>query len=88
MARSSPARGPTGYEAGLRHARGEREAALLAALDAVHAAFENADQRLLSAAQSMTQDAAHVALLAGELLAGHALEQAPAAPSTRRWAAC
>lgn len=66
-----------GYEAGLRHARGEREAALLAALDAIHAAFETVDERLVSAAQGMTQDAAHVALLAAEMLAGHAVALAP-----------
>ncbi|MBU3078678.1 flagellar assembly protein H [Sphingomonas sp. XMGL2] len=66
-----------GFEAGLRHARGERDAAVLAALDAVHASFDDVDQRLVAAADGMTRDAANVALLIGEALAGHALAQDP-----------
>jgi len=66
-----------GFDAGLRHARGEREAALLAALDAINVALDDVDQHLIATANGMTRDAAHVAVLIGEALAGHALEIEP-----------
>jgi flagellar assembly protein FliH len=59
-------------------ARREREVALLSAADAIHAAIDEADARLAEAADTMAKDAAAVALAAAEMLAGHAIDQAPA----------
>jgi len=67
-----------GFETGLMQARREREVALLSAADAIHAAIDEADARLIEAADTMAKDAAAVALAAAEMLAGHAIDQAPA----------
>jgi len=66
-----------GFEAGLYQARTEREAALLAATDALHAAIEAADADIEKAVGRLTQDAAEVALAAADLMAARALEHAP-----------
>ena len=65
------------FEAALAEARGEREAAVLAAIDALHAALEDADQRLERAAQDMREDAGEAVLAAAEAIAGHALQAQP-----------
>ena len=68
-----------GFEAGLAHARTERETALLAAVDALQAGVEQLAEEFESVATSVTRDAADVALAAADLLAGRAIEAAPAA---------
>jgi flagellar assembly protein FliH len=67
-----------GHAAGLAQARGERGVALLTAADAIHAAIEQIDARLAEATDTMMKDAADVAIAAAEVLAGHALDIAPA----------
>ncbi|ARS28935.1 hypothetical protein KC8_16830 [Sphingomonas sp. KC8] len=67
-----------GFAAGLDQARGERDTAMLAATDALHAAIDEIDARLAETADAMMKDAADVAFSAAEILAGHAIEQAPA----------
>jgi flagellar assembly protein FliH len=66
-----------GFNAGLDQARREREAAILSAADAIHAAVEQIDLRLDAAIGAMTRDAAALALAAGETLAAHAVALAP-----------
>lgn len=65
------------FDAALAEARGERETAVLAAIDALHAALEDADQRLERAAIDMRRDAAEAVVAAAETLAGHAIAQQP-----------
>ncbi|MBB5685273.1 FliH/SctL family protein [Sphingobium boeckii] len=67
-----------GFEAGLHQARTERNAALLAAVDALHGALDDIEEHLIDAADAMKEDAADVALIAAEALAGHAVATAPA----------
>lgn len=67
-----------GFEAGLHQANSELNAALLAAVDAVHDALGDVDERLIEAVDAMKKDAADVALIAAEALAGHAVAAAPA----------
>ena len=67
-----------GFQAGLHQARTERDAALLAAIDALHDALDDVDERLIDAAGAMKTDAADVALSAAEALAGHAVAINPA----------
>lgn len=67
-----------GFAAGLDQARRDREAAVLAAADAIHAAIEQIDLRLDWAIEAMTTDAAAAALAAAEALAGHAIDHVPA----------
>lgn len=66
-----------GYEAGLMQARAERDTALLAATDALHAALDDVDARLASTAETMMRDAADLAYMAADVLAGHAVARAP-----------
>lgn len=65
------------FQAGLAQARHDRDAALLAAADAIHAAIDDIDGRLASTTEKFMKDAAQVAVAAAEALAGHAIAQAP-----------
>ncbi|QIG79690.1 FliH/SctL family protein [Stakelama tenebrarum] len=66
-----------GFEAGMAHARTERETALLSAVDAMQAGIEALDGRYADAQDALTGDATQVALAAAELLAARTLEAAP-----------
>lgn len=66
-----------GFEAGREQAREERSEALLAAIDALHAALDDLDIRVSDQVRAINQDAADVALVAAEILAGHAIDFAP-----------
>lgn len=66
-----------GFEAGLVRARSDREAATLAAVDALNAALENVERRFEDAETRISQEAAEVALAAADFMAARALEQAP-----------
>ncbi|HKY82934.1 MAG TPA: flagellar assembly protein H [Sphingobium sp.] len=61
------------FAEGLAQAREEREEAILAAADALHMGVEDLDRDL----SSMMKEAAGLALLAAEILAGHALAREP-----------
>lgn len=65
------------FQAGLDQARHDREAALLAAADAIHAAIDDIDGRLAYTTEKFMKDAAQVAQAAAEMLAGHAIALAP-----------
>ena len=67
-----------GFEAGLTQASGERQAALLAATDALHAAVEEVYVQLDRIADEAAANAAEVARLAAGLLAARMIDQAPA----------
>jgi len=67
-----------GFEAGLTQARAERDAALLSAVDALQAGLETIDERFEEVSQRVTGEAAEIALAAADLIAGRALEAAPA----------
>jgi flagellar assembly protein FliH len=67
-----------GFEAGLAQARGEREAALLSAVDALQAGLETIDERFDEVSQRVTGEAAEIALAAADMIAGRALEAGPA----------
>lgn len=66
------------FEAGLAQARAERDTAMLAAVDALQASIEQLDARLDEVAAEVASDGAEVALAAAELIAGRAIDQAPA----------
>ena len=66
------------FAAGLAQARSERDAAVLAACDALHATLDDIDARIAQATEAVMKDAAKLAFTAAEVLAGHAVEQAPA----------
>lgn len=68
-----------GFEAGLSQARGEREVALLSAVDALHASIEVIDAQFTEVSERVTGEATEVALAAADLLAGRAIEAAPSA---------
>jgi flagellar assembly protein FliH len=68
-----------GFEAGLTHARTERDAALLMAADGLHAAIEGMDAQLDQAAAELAHEAAAVAHAAAEQLAARALAEMPGA---------
>jgi flagellar assembly protein FliH len=65
------------FAAGLAQAREERDAALLMATDAIHAAIDDIDARLTETTERFMRDAAEVAFAAAEMLAGHAIDAAP-----------
>lgn len=67
-----------GFEAGLAQARGEREVALLSAVDALQAGIETIDERFAEVSARVTADAAEIALAAADMIAGRALDIAPA----------
>jgi flagellar assembly protein FliH len=66
-----------GFEAGLFQARTERETALLAAADALHASLEIIEADLSEVTSRITREATEVALAAADFLAARALEHAP-----------
>ena len=68
-----------GFQAGLAQARTERENALLAAVDALQSEVERLDRRFAEVETRLTAEAAELALSAADLIAGRALEHAPAA---------
>lgn len=67
-----------GFEAGLEQARHERDTALLAATDALHAGLDDVVRRFDEVTGQVGREAASVALLAAEMLAGHAVALEPA----------
>lgn len=66
-----------GATEGQQRARAERDQALLAAVDALHAALDEFAQERQAMIDTLCRDAAHLALAIGEKLAGHALGHAP-----------
>ncbi len=66
-----------GFDAGLAQAQSDRDTALLAAVDALHATIETVEAELESVAQEATREAASVAIVAAEMLAGRALVEYP-----------
>ena len=69
-----------GFEAGLVHARADRETALLAAIDALHVGVEAIAETLDDTRAQLIQDAALLARSAATHLAAHTLALDPAAP--------
>ncbi|TGX54203.1 flagellar assembly protein FliH [Sphingomonas gei] len=67
-----------GFEAGLAQARGEREVALLSAVDALHAGIEALDERFEDVSKRVSGEATEIALAAADMMAGRAIETAPA----------
>jgi flagellar assembly protein FliH len=67
-----------GFEAGLAQARAERDVALLSAVDALHAGIEALDDRFEDVSKRVTGEAAEIALAAADMIAGRAIEAAPA----------
>ena len=67
-----------GFEAGLHQARAERDVALLSAVDALQAGIEALDERFAEVSERVTGEAAEIALAAADMIAGRALEAAPA----------
>jgi flagellar assembly protein FliH len=67
-----------GFEAGLTQARAERDVALLSAVDALHAGIEALDERFEEVSTRVTGEAAEIALAAADMIAGRAIETAPA----------
>lgn len=77
--RSEHARGlAEGQAAALASFRSERDSALLAAADALHACLEDLDARWQEIEQELADSATELALEAADLLAGHALDRSPA----------
>lgn len=66
-----------GFDKGLVQGREEAGAALLAAVDALHAGLEELGGRLSDHVRGITREAAETALAAADLLAGHAALAAP-----------
>lgn len=67
-----------GFEAGLAQARAERDVALLSAVDALHAGIEALDERFEEVSTRVTGEAAEIALAAADMIAGRAIDLAPA----------
>jgi len=67
-----------GFEAGIAQARAERDVALLSAVDALHAGIEALDERFEEVSTRVTGEAAEIALAAADMIAGRALDAAPA----------
>ena len=67
-----------GVTEGQQRARAERDQALLAALDALHATLDETTQERQAMIDALCREAATLALAIGENLAGHALSEAPA----------
>lgn len=65
------------FDAGLNHARTEREAAILSSLDALQASLETAAEQRDELVAEFSRDAAELALSAADTLAGHALALDP-----------
>ncbi|OAN52561.1 FliH/SctL family protein [Sphingobium sp. TCM1] len=66
-----------GLAAGLAQARGERAEAMLSATDALHAALDELGGQWAHESDRIMREAAEVALCAAEMIAGHAIRQAP-----------
>ncbi|USI73268.1 FliH/SctL family protein [Sphingomonas morindae] len=66
-----------GFAAGLAQGREEAGGALLAAVDALQAGLDDLDARLADHVRHVVQDAAELALVAAETLAGHAVALEP-----------
>lgn len=66
-----------GFETGLAQARKERDTALLAACDALHAALEQFDDESSRMERALQRESAALALAAANLLAARATELAP-----------
>ncbi|MFZ4746923.1 MAG: FliH/SctL family protein [Sphingomonas sp.] len=66
-----------GFEAGLAHARGEVNTAILAATDALHSSIEAVENEFEAVEQRTSRAAAEVAMAAAEGLAARALETDP-----------
>jgi flagellar assembly protein FliH len=67
-----------GFDAGLAQARAERDVALLSAVDALQAGLEAIDDRFEEVSARLSGEASEVALAAAEMIAGRALDLAPA----------
>ena len=65
------------FEAGLAHARTEREMAFLTAVDALQGSLEAVQDEFAELGTRLTREATQVALAAADILAARALEQAP-----------
>lgn len=66
-----------GFRQGLEQARGERENALLAAVDALQASIEAVEQGLGEVEVRLAHEAGELALAAADLIAARALERDP-----------
>lgn len=67
-----------GFQAGMEQVRGERQAALLAATDAIHAAIEALDEHFAAVERRVVREGAEFALAAADHLAARALAADPA----------
>ncbi|MBR0550938.1 FliH/SctL family protein [Stakelama marina] len=65
------------FEAGLDHARTERDAAILSSLDALQASLEAVSDQRDELVAEYSSDAAELALVAADTLAGHAVRLEP-----------
>lgn len=65
------------FQAGLDHARTERDSAILSSLDALQASLEAVCENRDELVAECSQDAAELALAAAEKLAGHAIQLDP-----------
>lgn len=65
------------FQQGIEQARGERETALLAAVDALQASIEAMEEGLGEIEDQLTREAGELALAAADLLAARALEHDP-----------
>lgn len=66
-----------GFEAGLAQARSERDTAVLASCDALHAALEQFETEFATMERAMQRDSAALALAAANLIAARATDVAP-----------
>lgn len=66
-----------GFQAALDQVRGERQAAILSATDAIHAAIEALDARFHEAEQKIARAGGEIALEAADYLAARALAREP-----------
>lgn len=65
------------FEAGLEHARNERESAVLASVDALQASLEAVSEQFTDLRIEVVAQAGELAIAAAEALAGHAVALAP-----------
>ncbi|AXK44149.1 FliH/SctL family protein [Erythrobacter aureus] len=65
------------FQAGLDHARADREAAVLSSIDALQATLEELARNRETMLSEFTQDAAELAIAAADAIAGHATGIAP-----------
>lgn len=65
------------FQAGLDHARTERDAAILSSIDALQASVEEVLSNRDALLAEFSQDAANLALVAAEAIAGHAIALDP-----------